>query len=68
VLLRRIACMLRNWKVLIRVEEAEKLVAWAGEPERRSVLLSRVLSENQMNVLNNLEVVNDVTVPAEEVV
>jgi antibiotic biosynthesis monooxygenase (ABM) superfamily enzyme len=67
VLLRRIACMLRDWKVLIRVEEAEKLVAWAGEPER-SVLLSRVLSENQMNVLNNLEVVNDVTVPAEEVV
>jgi hypothetical protein len=67
VLLRRIACMLRDWKVLIRVE-AEKLVAWAGEPERRSVLLSRVLSENQMNVLNNLEVVNDVTVPAEEVV
>jgi hypothetical protein len=66
VLLRRIACMLRDWKVLIRVE-AEKLVAWAGEPER-SVLLSRVLSENQMNVLNNLEVVNDVTVPAEEVV
>jgi hypothetical protein len=38
VLIRRIANMLRDWKLLTKEEEAEKLVAWAGELERKSVM------------------------------
>ncbi len=30
--------MLRDWKLLTKEEEAEKLVAWAGELERKSVM------------------------------
>jgi hypothetical protein len=39
VRLRRIADMLQDWTLLTKEEEAKKLVAWAGEMERKSVML-----------------------------
>jgi hypothetical protein len=49
VLLRKSARMLRDCRVLNKPEDAEKLEAWAGEMERRSMLPPRLSWEPSLN-------------------
>jgi hypothetical protein len=49
VLLRKSARMLRHCRILFKWEDAEKLEAWAGEMERRSMLPPRLSWEPSPN-------------------
>jgi hypothetical protein len=77
VLLQRIARLLRDWKVLSQGEDADRMMAWAEELERRSLLPPRLTWEGGTNrqgyVLSSsvsgnqvfdTDVLDDVLVPA----